>query len=111
MLYAILHNIRSLHNIGSMFRTADGAGVRKIFLTGYSGRPPRKEITKTALGAEKIVSWEYHKNPVDVICELKERGFIIVALEQAKGSVEYRDLIPTFSYQEKECFPLLVGEG
>ena len=84
MLIAILHNIRSLHNVGSMFRTADGAGVSKLYVTGYTGRPPRKEITKTALGAEKIVPWEYVKRPLDVIRLLKKQGFTIVALEQAK---------------------------
>lgn len=82
----IAHNIRSMHNVGSFFRTADGAGISKIYLTGYTACPPRKEIAKTALGAENTVSWEYHKDPQKLIIDLKEKGVHIVALERNEAS-------------------------
>lgn len=82
----LAHNIRSLHNIGSIFRTCDGAGVTKLYLTGYSGVPPRKEITKTALGADESVAWEFHKDPLLVIAMLKKAGVHIVALEKDSKS-------------------------
>jgi len=58
----ILHNIRSLHNVGSVFRTADGAGWNRVYLTGFTPTPPRREMSKTALGAELSVPWEYYQN-------------------------------------------------
>ncbi len=92
MLYAILHNIRSLHNVGSMFRTADAAGVKKLYLCGITGTPPRKEIAKVALGAEQTVAWEYVRRTGDVIKRLRRQGVHIVALERTKGSIDYRNL-------------------
>jgi len=80
-LIAIPHNIRSLHNVGSMFRTADGAGIGKLYLTGYTGYPPREEITKTALGAEKFVPWERSGNIGILIPKLKKEGYKIIAVE------------------------------
>lgn len=97
-IIAILHNIRSLHNVGSMFRTADGAGAAKIYLTGYTPAPidvfgkVRPEIAKTALGAEKTMSWEKKKDIGQLIADLKKQGFLIWALEQAKNSVPYNNL-------------------
>lgn len=83
--YVILQNIRSLHNVGSIFRTSDAFGVTKIYLTGITGRPPRTEITKVALGAEKYIPWEYYRQPSRLIKELREQGIQIVALEQVRG--------------------------
>lgn len=80
----ILHNVRSLHNVGSMFRTADGAGISKLYLTGYTGFPPRKEITKTALGAEEFVDWERHGHIGKLIDRLKSEGFQIAAIENGR---------------------------
>lgn len=91
MLYAILHNIRSLHNVGSIFRTADAAGVAKIYLCGITGTPPRKEIAKVALGAEQTVPWEYVRRTGDAIKKLKKQGVCIVALEKTSNSIDYRD--------------------
>lgn len=91
----ILNNIRSLYNVGSIFRTADGAGVEKIWLCGITGRPPNARITKTALGAEEHVAWEYRDDPQTVIAELKKRGYQIVLLEQAAGSCLYEHFTPT----------------
>ncbi len=83
--YVICQNIRSLFNVGSIFRTADAFGVDRIYLTGITGRPPRKEISKVALGAENYIPWEYHKQPARLIKSLKKQGIRIVALEQVKG--------------------------
>jgi len=83
---AILHNIRSLHNVGSMFRTADGAGIKKLYLTGYTGYPPRSEIIKTALGAEKFVLWERHGHVGKLIDKLRQEGYSIAAVENGYWS-------------------------
>lgn len=83
----ILENIRSLWNVGSIFRTSDAAGVDEIVLAGYTGRPPRDEITKTALGAEQVVPWREAATAFDAIEELRGRGTCIVALEHTKESV------------------------
>ena len=85
----ILNNIRSLHNVGSIFRTADGAGLEKIYLCGYTGYPPQGGIAKTALGAEVHVPWEYQENAVEVIKKLRIKGYQIVLLELIEGSVSH----------------------
>lgn len=92
----LAHNIRSLWNVGSLFRTCDGFGVEKLYLTGYTGRPPRKEITKVALGADEFVPWEHVDEPMRVIEELKKDGWNIVSLEQAEGSISVNDFEPEF---------------
>ncbi len=95
-VYILLNNIRSLHNVGSIFRTSDGAGVKKLFLCGQTGYPPREEIAKTALGAEEIVPWEYYIDPIDCIKKLKKEGIQIVALEQTSKSIDYKKLKPKY---------------
>ncbi|HTR18512.1 MAG TPA: RNA methyltransferase [Candidatus Paceibacterota bacterium] len=96
----LLHNIRSAHNVGSIFRTADAAGVSKIFLSGYTPLPvdrfgyARKDISKVALGAEKSVPWEYQKNPYGIVATLRGDGWQIVGVEQDKNSINYRTLRP-----------------
>ena len=91
-VYLILHNIRSLYNVGSIFRTADGAGVSKIYLTGYTPEP----APKTALGAEKYVSWEKVANIQRLTNKLKKSKVQIVALEQSKNAVDYRKFKPRY---------------
>lgn len=91
-IYLILHNIRSLHNVGSLFRTADGAGVKKIFLTGFTGCPPRKEIHKTALGAEEHVEWEHNWELEVVLKTLKSQGIQIVGVESDAQSQHYLEI-------------------
>jgi len=88
-IYALLDNIRSLHNVGSIFRTADGAGVKKLYLCGITGTPPRDEIRKAALGAEEEVPWEYHRDALDLAARLKSEGVRLVVLEAAPNAVRY----------------------
>src|SRR3989344_750172 len=94
--YVICDNIRSLENIGSIFRTADATGIKKVFLCGISGTPPNHKISKTALGAEKMVPFEYHKQTWRLIEKLKKQKISIVALEQDKKSIIYTKFKPKF---------------
>jgi 23S rRNA (guanosine2251-2'-O)-methyltransferase len=100
----IAHNIRSLHNVGAFFRTADAFGVEKIYLTGYTGCPPRKEIAKTALGSEHRIPWEHRENIDELLLELKSAGKKIVALEISNRAIRVEALqIPV------EQVALIVG--
>jgi tRNA G18 (ribose-2'-O)-methylase SpoU len=91
-----LHNIRSVHNVGSIFRTADAAGVAKIYLCGYTPAPidrfgrARKDIAKVALGAEKTIEWESVGSITELIKKLKKEKYTILALEQSSTSIDYR---------------------
>jgi 23S rRNA (guanosine2251-2'-O)-methyltransferase len=91
----VAHNIRSLWNVGSFFRSSDAFAVEKIWLTGYTGLPPRKEITKTAIGSEEWVPWEHAENPVAILRKLKDEGWRILALEVAPGAVELYSYVPS----------------
>jgi 23S rRNA (guanosine2251-2'-O)-methyltransferase len=105
-LYIIAHNIRSAHNVGAIFRTCDGAGVAKIYLSGYSQQPapekkenktkPEKMLEKTALGAELSVTWECAEDLPELIEKLKKAGVTIVALEKTQTSVDIRKFQPSF---------------
>ncbi|MEX0672594.1 MAG: RNA methyltransferase [Candidatus Paceibacterota bacterium] len=102
--YLLLHNIRSTYNVGSIFRTADAAGVEKIFLTGYTPTPTdrhgrtRSDISKTALGAEGSVAWEYHAQPGPLVKELKDQSVRVVGVEQDERSIP----LTKYSSQKKE---------
>ena len=95
-LILILPNIRSGHNVGAIFRTADGAGVDKLYLTGYTPCPPHPQVDKVSLGAEKWMPWEYRKLTGKLLKELKQMGYTIVALEQTKHSQDIFSWQPTF---------------
>lgn len=82
----VLENIRSAYNVGSVFRTSDAFLIEAIYITGYSAKPPHKEIKKTALGAEETVSWSYFKTAAEAVAALRDLGFNIYAAEQAEGS-------------------------
>ncbi|MDP7477390.1 MAG: RNA methyltransferase [Candidatus Peribacteraceae bacterium] len=99
----LAHNIRSLWNVGSFFRTADAMNVSKLYLTGYTATPPRREISKTAIGAEEWIEWEYKDDPVSVIESLKTEGWKVVALEIVEGA----EPINEYNVQGKVC--LVVG--
>ena len=94
--YVVCDNIRSLENIGSIFRTADALGVAKIFLCGISGVPPNHKISKTALGSEKTIPFEYHKQIWRLIEKLRYEGISVVALEQNTKSIIYTKFKPKF---------------
>lgn len=96
MLYLILQNIRSLFNVGALFRCADAFGVEKIFLCGYTGYPPRSQISKTALGAENTVPWERLWQTHLLVKKLKKQGVRIVALELTKDAKSLSNFKPKF---------------
>ncbi|HKK69962.1 MAG TPA: TrmH family RNA methyltransferase [Candidatus Krumholzibacteria bacterium] len=88
----VIENVRSLWNVGSMFRSADGAGVHRLVLCGFTAHPPRAEISKTALGAEQAVPWEYWSKAREACEALRSAGFQVIALERAPASVELETL-------------------
>jgi 23S rRNA (guanosine2251-2'-O)-methyltransferase len=101
----VLDNIRSLHNVGSAFRTADAFRIEKIFLTGITGTPPHREIQKTALGATESVPWEHMANDGEVIVRLRAEGFKIVVVEQTTESQPLQD----FVFDQKMRYALVFG--
>ncbi len=98
-LVLVLDNVRSLNNVGSVFRTADAFMVEKIYLCGITGTPPHRDIEKTALGATESVEWAHVPDPVELIRSLKADGFHIVAIEQTENSVKLNDFRPDFTKQ------------
>ena len=88
-IYALLENVRSLHNVGSIFRTADALHVSALYLCGYTGFPPRREITKTALGAEHTVPWEKHADALTLARSLQDKGMQLAVLEQTNDAVDF----------------------
>ena len=102
-LVVVCHNIRSAYNIGSVFRTADGAGVAKVYLTGYTPAPLHPGIAKTALGAEKIVTWEKFAKIDGLLKKLIKEKYKIIALEQSQKSV------PLDSFKSKGNVALILG--
>ncbi len=92
----VAQNIRSLYNVGSLFRTADGLGVTKIFLTGYTGMPPQPQISKTALGAELNVPWQHARQTLPVLRQLRRDGFTLLALETGRSATPLPQLQPSF---------------
>lgn len=91
-LIVVLDEIRSLHNIGSVFRTSDAFRIESIYLCGITATPPHPELHKTALGAEFTVDWKYFKNTLDAVDMLKTNGYIVYSIEQAEGSTMLNDL-------------------
>src|SRR6476646_8760600 len=90
----VLDNVRSLHNVGSAFRTSDGFAVEAIYLCGITAQPPHREIEKTALGATQSIKWEYFEKSLTAVEKLKSNGYQIVAIEQAENSVSLLDFTP-----------------
>ena len=90
----VLDNIRSLHNIGSVFRTADAFRIQEIVLCGITAQPPHKDIHKTALGATESVSWRYESNTLEAVKTLKEKGVKVIAVEQAEGAQSLESFTP-----------------
>lgn len=101
----LLDDVRSLQNVGSIFRTADGFAVEEIILCGITGQPPHRDIERAALGATQSVDWRYEKEILKAIAELKKEGYKIVAVEQAEGST----FLNNFSPLQEEKYALIFG--
>ena len=104
-IIVILDNIRSLNNIGSVFRTSDAFLIEKIILCGITAQPPHKDIHKTALGATDSVEWQYAKNTIDAVNELKMNGYIIVTIEQTEKAVE----LHSFNIEKNKKYAVIFG--
>lgn len=101
----LLDNVRSMHNVGSAFRTADAFAIERIVLCGITATPPHREIEKTALGATQSVEWIYQKNNVEAVRQLQSEGYKVYAIEQAKGSIELQNFQPATT----EKYALVFG--
>ncbi|MGP1536109.1 RNA methyltransferase [Bacteroides heparinolyticus] len=104
-LVVVLDNVRSLHNIGSVFRTSDAFRIECIYLCGITATPPHPEMHKTALGAEFTVDWKYVDNTVEVVDNLKEEGYTVYSIEQAKGSV----MLDELTLNKSEKYAVVLG--
>lgn len=101
----VLDNVRSMHNVGSAFRTADGFAIEQIILCGITATPPHREIEKTALGATQSVEWSHYKNTSEAVETLKSQGYKILAIEQAAGSIS----LEKFEAQPNKKYALVFG--
>ena len=101
----VLDNVRSMHNIGSIFRTSDGFAVEQICLCGITAQPPHREIEKTALGATQSVKWAYFDTPLPAVEKLRTDGYKIIAIEQAENSI----MLNTFTPAANEKYALIFG--
>ena len=104
-LTVILDNVRSLHNVGSVFRTSDAFRVQRILLCGITATPPNAEIHKTALGAEDVVEWRYFESTDDAVAMLREEGYRIYAIELCDGSIALQD----FETCDGEKYAIILG--
>ncbi len=104
-LIVILDNIRSLNNIGSVFRTSDAFLIEKIYLCGITATPPHKDIHKTALGSTETVDWEYVKSTLDLVEKLKADGIKVISIEQAENATMLNDFIP----QPQTTYAIVFG--
>ncbi len=104
-LIIILDNVRSLHNVGSVFRTGDAFAIEAIYLCGIASTPPQAEIHKTALGAEDTVDWKYYEDTATAVNELKTNGFTVYAVEQAQGST----LLTDYKLNKEKKIALILG--
>jgi tRNA G18 (ribose-2'-O)-methylase SpoU len=104
-LIVVLDDIRSMHNVGSVLRTADAFLCKQVILCGITPRPPHREIRKTAIGAEESVDWRYAENAMEAVTLLKNEGYQLLAVEQAEGSTS----LPDFQPQPDAKYALIVG--
>ena len=104
-LIVVLDNIRSLNNIGSVFRTSDAFAIEKIYLCGITATPPNKEIHKTALGATESVAWEYVENTVELVQKLQQEGILVAAIEQADDSIKLQE----FTVEQQQKYAIVMG--
>ena len=104
-LIVVLDNVRSLHNVGSVFRTADAFLVEAVYLCGITCTPPHAEIHKTALGAENTVDWKHYQDTYQAVIDLKSKGYIVFAIEQAEGSTK----LPDFKLDATKKYAVIFG--
>jgi tRNA G18 (ribose-2'-O)-methylase SpoU len=100
----VVHNVRSIHNVGSLFRTSDAARIEHVHLTGFTGTPEHKDLHKTALGAQDAVAWTKHEDPLPLLADLREEGYTIAVLEQTDTSMAPNEVSP-------DVFPLCLVVG
>jgi tRNA G18 (ribose-2'-O)-methylase SpoU len=101
---AIVEDVRSLFNVGSIFRSADAAGVGQLYLCGITGCPPRKEIVKASLGAENYIPWQYSAHPLDIVPALKAQGVTLLGLERTESSLPLIDVLADNQLRKPLCF-------
>ena len=101
----VLDNIRSMHNVGSVFRTADAFAVEKIILCGITARPPHRDIEKSALGATNTVTWEYEENTLTAVEKLKDSGYKVLAIEQTENST----VLQAFEFNYHSAYAIVLG--
>lgn len=104
-LVVVLDNVRSMHNVGSVFRTSDAFLIEKIILCGFTPQPPHRDIHKTALGATETVDWVYAPNTIDAIQDLRSKGYMLVAIEQTSESQQLSE----FDWDGKKPLALIFG--
>lgn len=104
-IVVVLDNVRSMHNVGAVFRTSDAFLIDKIYLCGITATPPHKEIHKTAIGAENSVDWEYIKDANELVINLKKDGYEIITIEQTEGSV----LLNEFKVDSSQKYAIVMG--
>lgn len=104
-LIVVLDSVRSMSNVGSIFRTCDGFAVEKLYLCGITAQPPHKEITKTALGATESVDWEYHQDVVELVNQLKEDHYKVFLIEQTDNSI----MLDQYQYQPQDKIAIVLG--
>lgn len=111
-VFVLAHNIRSLHNVGSIFRTSDVFGVAKLMLTGYTGHPPDPKLAKVALGADKAVSWEYQKSPARAVKKLKTAypDLVVLGLENNLPKQNKKPVTLLHRYRARGPVLLVLGE-
>jgi len=101
----VLDNVRSMHNIGSIFRTADGFAIEQVYLCGITAQPPHREIEKTALGATQSINWVYFDSTMDAVKQLRANGYQIIVIEQAENSTMLNEFIP----EREKKYALILG--
>lgn len=104
-LVVVLDNVRSMHNVGSVFRTADAFLIERIMLCGFTPQPPHRDIYKTALGATETVAWQYAATTLEAVLQLKNEGYEVVAIEQTTNSIS----LPAFSWEIKHPLAVVFG--
>ena len=104
-IVVVLDHVRSLYNVGSVFRSSDAFRIEGVFLCGITARPPHPEIHKTALGAEESVPWKYFERTEDAVSLLKEEGYIVIAVEQCEGST----MLQNFQRQPDRKYAIVLG--